>query len=262
MAFAMNGKVRIGYEVEGDGEPLVMVHGFSANIGMWREMGYVDGLAPSHRLILVDPRGHGGSDKPHDPAQYRPELMAGDVVAVLDHLGIDRAHFMGASMGAAIGFEIARRVPGRFLSLILQGYGRYGPLAELQQRFQAMGLMMEQMAATQAVESALASVERMIGPMSPADRARFLANDHQALLAFMKCFNEWPAFEDDLPGVKLPSLVVAAEGDPYYQGARECARLMPSATFVTLTGAHSLNSYSAENVVPHIKEFLAKLAVN
>lgn len=125
-----------------------------------------------------------------------------------------------------------------------------------------MGLMMEQMAATQAPESALASVERMIGPMSPADRGRFLANDHQALLAFMNRINEWPGLKNDLPRVTAPALLVAAEGDPYYEGARDCARLMPNATFVTLVGAHSLNSYSAENVVPHIKEFLAKLAMN
>ena len=195
--FCHEWKVRIGYEVEGIGEPLLMVHGFSANIGMWREMGYVDALVPNHRLILVDPRGHGQSDKPHDPAQYRPELMAGDIVAVLDHLGIDRAHFMGASMGAAIGFEVARRVPHRFLSLILQGYGRYGPLTELQQRFQAMGLMMEQMAATQAAEPALASIEPMIGPMSAPDRTNSLPTTTR---------RSWPSWSASTSG--RPSIAI------------------------------------------------------
>ena len=78
----------------------------------------------------------------------------------------------------------------------------------------------------------------------------------------MECFNEWPAFDSDLPALTVPSLVVAAQGDPYYQAARECARLMPNATFVTLTGTHGLNSYGAGNVVPYIEEFLAKLAMN
>ena len=183
--------------------------------------------------------------------------MAGDVVAVLDHLRVEKAHYLGASMGAAIGFQVARLSLDRLRTLSLLAYGRYGPLTELQLQFQAMGRKIQEIAASMDAESALAAIEQMVGPRSPEDRARFIANDQKALLAFMEAFDGWPGFEDALPGMKVPSLVMVADGDPHYASAKRCSEAMPSATFVALTGGiHSLDSYGAETVVPMIKSFL------
>lgn len=260
MPFATNNGVRIHYDVEGQGPPLVMVHGFSATIEMWREMGYPQRLAGSHRVILVDPRGHGQSDKPHDPAEYRPEAMVGDVVAVLDQLGLQKASYVGASMGAAIGYQITRLDQDRVSSLTLMAYGKYGPPTQLEQQFNGMGRRIQEIAASMEPEAAMAAIAQMIGPRSPEDRARFLANDQKALLAFMKGFDEWPGVEDALPGVRVPALVMAAEGDPFYSSARKCAEVMPHASFVALPGGkHGLDSYGGETVVPHIEQFLARL---
>jgi pimeloyl-ACP methyl ester carboxylesterase len=76
MAFANNKGIRIHYEVEGDGPPLVIQHGYSDSIETWYELGYVDALKGTHRLILVDARGHGASDKPYDTAAYGKELQS------------------------------------------------------------------------------------------------------------------------------------------------------------------------------------------
>ena len=125
MPYADNRGVRIHYEVEGTGPPLVLQHGFTDSIGGWRQFGYVDALKGSYRLILLDARGHGASDKPRDPAAYDMALRASDVVAVLDELGVERAHYLGYSMGGRIGFDTARLALERLRSLLIGGAHPY-----------------------------------------------------------------------------------------------------------------------------------------
>jgi pimeloyl-ACP methyl ester carboxylesterase len=122
--FDSNG-VKIRYVTEGAGEAVVLIHGWMADSGMW-------GRDPSgntrldtrgtdgFRLIALDCRGHGKSDKPHDPAAYGPE-MAADVVRLLDHLGIEKAHLLGYSSGAFIAGWVAATHPGRVLSVVYAG---------------------------------------------------------------------------------------------------------------------------------------------
>ncbi len=114
-----NQGVRIHYEVEGQGCPLVLHHGSFGSLNDWRESGYVEALRPDYRLILLDARGHGASTKPHDPDAYRMELRVSDIVAVLDDLGVATAHFMGWSLGGYVGYGLAKFAPQRFSSLVL-----------------------------------------------------------------------------------------------------------------------------------------------
>jgi len=86
MPYANNQGVRIHYEVEGDGPPLVLLHGFGNTLEMWYDSGHVESLKNDYRLILIDARGHGASEKPHDPEAYKMELMVTDVVAVLNSM--------------------------------------------------------------------------------------------------------------------------------------------------------------------------------
>ena len=126
--FDSNG-VKIRYVTEGTGEPVVLIHGWMADSSMW-------GRDPSgntklntartegFRLIALDCRGHGQSDKPHDQKQYGAE-MAADVVRLLDHLKIEKAHLIGYSMGAFIAGKVAATHPKRVLSVV---YGGQAPL--------------------------------------------------------------------------------------------------------------------------------------
>ena len=93
MPYADNGNVRIHYQVEGEGPALVLQHGFTESAVDWYEAGYVDALRSDYRLILIDARGHGASDKPHDPDAYELNRRVADIVAVLDALAIERAAF-------------------------------------------------------------------------------------------------------------------------------------------------------------------------
>ena len=96
MSSAVNGGVQIHYEIEGNGIPLVLQHGFSQSLGDWYQAGSVDALKFDYQLILVDARGHGEeSDKPYNGTSYGLSSFVGDVVTVLDALGIERAPLLG-----------------------------------------------------------------------------------------------------------------------------------------------------------------------
>ena len=125
MPYAINDGVRIAYERVGSGPPIVLHHGFSGSRRSWREHGYVEALKGDYALLLLDARGHGTSDKPHAPAAYTDERRAGDVLAVLDDAGIERAIFWGYSMGGHVGYAIARDAPTRFRALIIGGMHPY-----------------------------------------------------------------------------------------------------------------------------------------
>ena len=125
MASFTNGAVEIAYLDEGEGEPIVLVHGFASNKEVnWVRPGWVATLTRAgRRVIALDNRGHGASSKLYDPAAYHSATMADDVRALLDHLGIARADVMGYSMGARIAAFLALEHPARVRSLILGGLG-------------------------------------------------------------------------------------------------------------------------------------------
>lgn len=126
MPFAENRGVRIRFEVEGHGPALVLHHGFSENMRTWYWKGFVEALQEAYKLILFDVRGHGASDKPHDPDAYCLASYVTDVVAVLDALKINQTHYFGYSLGGWTGFGLAQHAPDRLGSLTIGGAHPYG----------------------------------------------------------------------------------------------------------------------------------------
>ncbi len=117
--------VEIAYIDEGEGEPLLLIHGFASNVAAnWVDPGWVRTLTQSgRRVIAYDNRGHGRSEKLYDPDVYGAPLMAEDGRRLLDHLGITRADVLGYSMGARIAAFLTLAHPERVRSLILGGLG-------------------------------------------------------------------------------------------------------------------------------------------
>jgi len=120
-----HGAVELAYIDEGEGEPILLVHGFGSNVAVnWVGPGWVETLKRAgRRVIALDNRGHGGSTKLYAPADYHTSLMAGDAAALLDHLGIVRAPVMGYSMGARISAFLALQRPDLVEAVVLGGLG-------------------------------------------------------------------------------------------------------------------------------------------
>jgi pimeloyl-ACP methyl ester carboxylesterase len=120
-----NGAVEIAYLDEGEGDPILLVHGFASTKNVnWVYPAWVSELKKNgRRVIALDNRGHGDSAKLYDPALYEVETMAGDVMALMDHLGLQRADVMGYSLGSRMTAVLALRQPQRLRSAILGGIG-------------------------------------------------------------------------------------------------------------------------------------------
>jgi pimeloyl-ACP methyl ester carboxylesterase len=261
LSFANNHDIRIHYETEGQGPPLVMLHGFAGSVETWREFGYVQGLADRFKVVLVDARGHGQSDKPHDPESYDLGLMATDLVAVLDDLGIEKAHFLGYSMGGRIGLRIAARgLLSRFRSLTIGGASPYPPGTEVaresSQRVHAATL--------KGAEAVAAWFEAQGGPLPPAERARILANDMQALVALRTQPMAPPGpvsqVNDYLRSISVSCLIYVGTADAYCEPASEAAGNLPECTLARIPGLNHIETYfRSELVLPHLGAFLARV---
>lgn len=124
--FASDG-LELAYLDEGErhGTAVVLIHGFASNAHVnWVHPGWVKTLTDAgYRAIAFDHRGHGISDKPHEPADYAPEKMVADVASLMDHCGVERAHLLGYSMGARVSAFFGLTHPERARSLVLGGLG-------------------------------------------------------------------------------------------------------------------------------------------
>jgi pimeloyl-ACP methyl ester carboxylesterase len=169
MPYANNQRVRIYYQTEGEGLPLVLQHWSLTTMDSWYEYGYVSALKKNFRLILLDARGHGGSDKPHRPEAYELKKRVEDIEAVLDDRGTAQADFFGYSMGGWIGFGAARYATERFRSLII---GEQHPYAQ-----EMAGLwQLVQYEIENGPEAFIAMWEENFGAMSPETKQRMLTN--------------------------------------------------------------------------------------
>ena len=243
MPYADNNGVRIYYQVEGKGPPLVLQHGYTDSLKTWYELGYVDALKREHQLILVDARGHGGSDKPHDTAAYAKELQATDIVAVLRGLDISRADYFGYSMGGRIGFAMTQYAPERVCSLILGGAAGDGR-SRVGDRF----LVALRAGGAEAIPAV------WVAPLPSELKIRLLANDIEALAA---CRVDSLGFADVLPTMTMPCLIYAGAADPIYPVAEATVAEMPNVAFFTLPGlGHAEAFLRSDLVLPRVLEFL------
>lgn len=246
MPFAENENVRIHYVVEGNGPPLVLQHGFGSDHRAWEFYGYVEALAGNYQVIRIDARGHGASDKPHEPEAYELSRRAGDVVAVLDALGIEQAHYCGYSMGGWIGFGMVQYAPQRLLSLAAGGVH---PFAD--DRWSAF----DGVDGTDGAEF-IAALERLVGERFPREaRAKTLDNDLVALAASTQARSA-PA--EALLQIEVPVLFYCGQRDVRLPLVQQCAEQVPGAKLAVIPGTGHVTTFVRSNLVlPHLKEHLA-----
>jgi len=211
--------VRIAYLDEGDGPPVLLIHGFASNSEVnWVGPGWVETLTKAgYRAIALDNRGHGESEKLYDEAAYGAPLMAEDARRLLDHLGIEKAHVLGYSMGARIGAFLTARHPQRVASLVLsgmginlvRGVGGAGPIAA-------------------ALEAD--SVDQVSNDAARSFRifADQTGSDRRALAACIRASRE-PVTAQALSATGVRILIAVGTEDVVAGSARELAELLPGA---------------------------------
>lgn len=218
--------VEISFLDEGEGEPIVLVHGFASNKEVnWVAPGWVTTLTRAgRRVIALDDRGHGQSSKLYDPALYSTTLMAGDVRALLDHLGIARADVLGYSMGARITAFLAVDHPDYVRSAILGGLGLH--LVE------GVGLPTSIAAALEA--PSLLEVPDQQGRMFRTF-AEQTKSDLRALAACIRGSRQ-TLTRAQVAAIRAPVLVAVGSKDDVAGSAHELAALIPGAQALDIPG--------------------------
>jgi pimeloyl-ACP methyl ester carboxylesterase len=237
--------VRIHYEVNGPegGTPVVMVHGFASDYPLnwvgsrWQETFTQAGF----RVVGLDCRGHGHSDKPHDEAAYGVDLMAGDVVRLLDELDIGQAAYIGYSMGARIGLEVILDSAQRVTRAVLGGIGAAGAISKA-------GAIAHALRIGEPTDDPVAQIFYRFASSRPV-------NDLQALAACIVGLKP-DANPSRLAAIKTPILIVVGAEDRIARGAPELVELIPTSRLVTIPGRDHMSAVPAREFKHAALEFL------
>lgn len=255
--------IHLGYTDEGRGEPLVFLHAFPLSKAMWEPQRTA--LVSHYRVITVDLRGHGESDALL--WHFTLDDYAADIIALLEHLGIGRATFVGLSMGGYILFALFRQHPEMVKALVLadtraqadseEGKAGRVALAQLAYR-QGMGAVAEQM-----LPKLLAPVTVQTRPdVVEQVRAIILKNDPAGVIVDLIAMAERPDSSSLLPTLACPTAIIVGEHDVATPPAeaRFMAERIPQARLVTIPEAGHLSNYEQPEAFNHaLTTFMAAL---
>jgi pimeloyl-ACP methyl ester carboxylesterase len=242
-----NGAVEIAYLDEGEGEPILLVHGFASTKNVnWVYPTWVSELKKNgRRVIALDNRGHGDSSKLYDPEQYRIGAMAGDVAALMDHLRIEAADIMGYSLGARITAWLAQKEPQRLRSAIFGGLG--------------MGLI-EGGGPGETVAKALEapSLEDVTDPVGQtfrafADQTR---SDHRALAACLRGSRRLMT-QDEAAGIKVPVLIAVGTKDEIAGSAAALGEIISGAEVLDIPNRDHMRAVGDKVYKTGVLDFLS-----
>ena len=255
--------VKIAYTVQGQGEPVVLIHGFSVNTQLqWALPGITKALAKDYQVIALDCRGHGRSGKPHDPKMYGTEMVE-DVVRLLDHLKIKKAHVVGYSMGGFITLKLLATHPDRLLTATTGGAGWpkkvdtdfLDELADALEQGKGMGLLLRRLTPKGRPEPSEKEINRVNQLM-----AAF--NDPKALAAAMRGMKSLTIAEEALKSNTVPTLALIGAIDPLKAGVDEMKGRLPNLQIVVLDRADHLNAFAMPEFTKSLKQFLGQHSQN
>lgn len=225
----------VAFTVVGSGPAVLLAHGTGLSEVVWRGLGYTAALE-GFRVVGVDLRGHGRSGKPHRPRDYALATQADDLVAVLDAVDAPRAHVVGYSLGACIGFHLASRRPERVSAFVSLG-GRFGALAG-----GADAIFSPDAVATlrtQGIDGFLNAWAAYRGaPVDSGTALAFSQNDPLALAALLGSLEGEPGLAPEhLAAITAPTLLLTGDRDAVgMRDAHEAERALPRATTTVVAG--------------------------
>lgn len=238
--------VKIAYIDEGEGEPVLLIHGFASNVATnWIDTGWVRTLTHAgRRVVAFDNRGHGASEKLYETERYGAPLMADDASRVLDHLEIDAADVMGYSMGARITAFMTMRHPAKVRSAIfsglginmVRGVGGSGPIAK-------------------ALEAP--SIEDVTNPTARTFRA-FAESTGSDLLALAACIrsSRERITADALAKIDKPVLVAVGSDDVIAGSPHDLAAVIPGAQVLEIQGRDHMKAVGDRRFKEGVVAFL------
>ncbi len=240
--------VEIAYLDEGQGEPIMLIHGFASNATVnWVDTSWVRHLCrEGRRVIALDNRGHGQSSAPHQPAAYGSPRMAEDARRLLDHLAINRADVLGYSMGSRIAAFLALAHTQRVRSLIFGGLGQN---------------MIRPMAGTGPIAAALEAPS--IDDVTNATARTFRAfaeqtkSDLHALAACIRASRD-PLTPEALATIRCPVLVVVGSDDVIGGSAEGLASVIPGAEALTIQGRDHMKAVGDRTFKDRVSDFLRR----
>ncbi|HVS63883.1 MAG TPA: alpha/beta hydrolase [Thermoanaerobaculia bacterium] len=252
--------IELRYSVTGQGQPVVLLHGFTASVETnWKGPGVVDRLAEGFQVIALDQRGHGRSGKPHDPAYYGEEMVR-DVIRLLDHVGIDKAHVVGYSMGGFITLKLVITAPERLLSAVLGGAG-WRPPTDGDPVTEALAISLENGEGIGPLLDALTPR----GQTMSEEQKRFTnqmvlaSNDPLALAAVIRGMGALGVPEAALAKIEVPILAVVGAIDPLAAGVDALAERLPGLEIERIDGADHMTALASPILRESIFRFLISL---
>jgi pimeloyl-ACP methyl ester carboxylesterase len=239
--------VRLHYEVHGPerGAPLVVVHGFASDYRLnWVGTRWQEALTTAgFRVFGLDCRGHGHSDKPHDPAAYAIGIMARDITRFLDHVEVSFAAYLGYSMGARIGLQVVMDFPDRVQRAALGGIGGQGAISS-----------------ADAIAEAFLSGKPSEDPVARTFYRFASARPTNDLKALAACITGLKPQSDPakLSAIRTPILVVVGDRDELAPNAPELVELIPSSRLVTIPGRDHMGAVPAREFKEAVIAFLSE----
>ena len=243
-----NGAVEIAYLDEGEGDPILLVHGFASSKNVnWVYPAWVSELKKnSRRVIALDNRGHGDSAKLYDATAYHIGTMAGDVTALMDHLGIDRADIMGYSLGSRMTAVLARNAPQRLRSAVFGGLG--------------IGLI-EGGGPGENVATALeaASIDEVTDPVGRTFRA-FADQTHSDRLALAACMRGSRGLmtREEASGIAVPVLIAVGTMDEIAGSAEALGNIIPGSQVLDIPNRDHMRAVGDRVYKSGVLDFLAQ----
>ena len=238
--------VQIHYQIEGEGEPVVLIHGFTASTATnWIAPGIFQALAKDYRVIGIDMRGHGKSGKPHGKENYGAK-MPKDVINLLDELGIAKAHIIGYSMGGFITTNIVCNYPDRVISAISGGAGWMRPGGMVSDGRNAIAESLENGSGLGPLFAALTPEG---APAMPAEqleainRMLMATNDPLALAGVIRGMDVLEVTEAQLKANRVPTRAIVGEIDPLREGVTAMEKVMSALDVVVVDGADHMTAF-------------------
>ena len=254
--------VQIHYTDTGEGDPLVLIHGFAMNWKRMESAGAVGGLAErGYRVLAIDARGHGESDRPQDPAAYGEEIPL-DVVRLIDHLGFEQAYVVGYSMGAIVANKVRARAPAKLRAVVMGGAGwqKEGGTAlpgitslKLAEKLEETGdfkWMLEEFTKDRQPPATEEEIEER-------NRRMMDGNDPLALAAVLRGWDGFAVSEENLRANEVPALVVVGANDPLKVKVDDLEKVMSNLEVVVIPDADH-GALSHPDFVKHVDAFLSK----